>query len=95
MLEKLKSSKFLFWLVPIFIGLATLLSLVKDFIVKGANKDLKKVEKNDKLLEAEVTEIKKETHKLLEDDRALQQHINELKVSEDWHTTFRRNKDDK
>ena len=93
MIEKLKNSRFLFWLVPIVLFFITIYEYFIKKTVKNANEELKDVKGKTENFKKEQENLLSNAKKHEDNARQIQEKINKLKNNDlDWHKTYKRKK---
>jgi cell division protein FtsB len=86
MLEKLKNSKYLKWVVPIIV---ILVFVVRELLIKGIIKggliNFKKTQEQSNEIEKSIAEEMGRAKELEDQNKKLEDKVNNLKDDEDWY----------
>lgn len=86
MLEKLKSNKYLAWLVPILVIIGF---IIREVFIKKTIKDglenFKKAKDESAILDKNITENLARADEISKQNNKLEDKVNNIKEDEDWH----------
>lgn len=86
MLEKLKNSSYLKWLVPVVIVLAFIVrELIIKGIIQGGLSGFKKSEAKSNELDKNIAENQGRVNELNDQNKKLEDKVNNIKDDEDWN----------
>ena len=85
LVELWKTNKWMFFLLVIPLGLASIYNLLIKMNVSGAKKDVKKAEKKDVELKEKQDKANAVADKLKDEANKIENNIENLKDDEDWN----------